>query len=122
MVDKKLPRFQNESDEAKWWFEHRSEIGSDLISASRRGERGEGSIARRARKLRELNEKDSAQAKLINVLSAFDSADGSHLLIIKVATASTKQLIRYEIRPSGREPIRAIPQILRFLGQATGIR
>jgi hypothetical protein len=53
MPEREIPRFQNEAEEARWWFEHRDEIGSDLIAASRQGRSGEGSIARRARKVRE---------------------------------------------------------------------
>ncbi len=54
MAEKEIPQFANEAEEARWWFEHRDEIGHDLISASRQGRVGEGSVARHARKAREL--------------------------------------------------------------------
>ena len=54
MADRMIPKFENEAEEARWWFEHRDEIGSDLVSASRQGRAGEGSVARHARKTREL--------------------------------------------------------------------
>jgi hypothetical protein len=54
MADRMIPKFENEAEEARWWFERRDEIGSDLVSASRQGRAGEGSVARHARKTREL--------------------------------------------------------------------
>jgi hypothetical protein len=61
MADRKIPQFQNESEEARWWFEHRDEIGSDLIAASRQGRSGEGSTARHARKTKEATKARSVQ-------------------------------------------------------------
>ena len=54
MAARKIPQFANEAEEARWWFEHRDEVGRDLVSASRQGHVGEGSVARHARKTREL--------------------------------------------------------------------
>ncbi len=56
MTERKIPQFANEAEEARWWFEHRDEIGGDLVSASRQGRAGEGSVARHARKARELKQ------------------------------------------------------------------
>jgi hypothetical protein len=53
MADRVIPRFKNEAEEARWWFENRDEIGRDLVSASQQGRTGEGSVARRARKAKE---------------------------------------------------------------------
>jgi hypothetical protein len=53
MSKREIPRFQNETEEARWWFEHRDEIGRDLIAASRQGRSGEGSVSRHARKAEE---------------------------------------------------------------------
>ncbi len=63
MHDRKIPKFENEADEAKWWFEHRAEVGADLISASRQGVVGEGSLARHARKLREAKASEYAKVE-----------------------------------------------------------
>lgn len=54
MADRVIPRFENEAEEARWWFEHRDDIGRDLVSASQQGRTGEGSVARRARKAKEV--------------------------------------------------------------------
>ncbi len=50
MAPKKLPQFANEAEEARWWFEHRSEVAEDLIVASRSGLSGEGSRGRALRR------------------------------------------------------------------------
>ena len=64
MADQVLPQFENEAEEARWWFEHREEIGKEIVAASRQGRLGEGSVARRERKLRELGSRESAEVKL----------------------------------------------------------
>ena len=47
MVSKiKLPRFANEAEEADWWYEHREEIGDELVAAIRSGQNGIGSLGR----------------------------------------------------------------------------
>jgi hypothetical protein len=63
MADRKLPKFENETEEAKWWFEHRAEVAADLVSASRQGQTGEGSIARHTRKLREAKKPELAESR-----------------------------------------------------------
>ena len=50
MAERKLPQFKNEAEEAQWWFDHREEIGQDIVSAPERGALGEGSLARHARR------------------------------------------------------------------------
>jgi hypothetical protein len=54
MADRVIPRFESEAEETRWWFEHRDEVGRDLVSASRQGRNGEGSVARGARKAKEI--------------------------------------------------------------------
>jgi ABC-type taurine transport system substrate-binding protein len=47
MVSKiKLPRFANEAEEAQWWYDHREEIGDELVAAIRSGQNGIGSLGR----------------------------------------------------------------------------
>jgi hypothetical protein len=55
-----MPRFASEAEEAQWWFDHREELGQDLVAAMQRNGLGESSAMRRARKLREMIEKTSA--------------------------------------------------------------
>jgi len=62
MADRKIPKFENEAEEAKWWFKHRDGVAAALVSALRRGASGEGSVARRERKLREANAARSKSA------------------------------------------------------------
>jgi len=42
----KLPRFANKAEEAHWWYEHREEIGDELVAAIRSGQNGIGSLGR----------------------------------------------------------------------------
>jgi hypothetical protein len=62
MAERTIPRFKDEAEEAKWWFEHRAEVAADLVTASRAGAAGEGSAARHTRKLRESQETASEPA------------------------------------------------------------
>jgi len=55
-----MPRFANEAEEAQWWFDHREELGQDLVAAMQRNGLGDSSAMRRARKLREMIDKTSA--------------------------------------------------------------
>jgi hypothetical protein len=62
MEDRKLPNmplFANEPEEAQWWFDHREELGQDLVAAQRNG-LGESSAVKRARKLQESCKKTTA--------------------------------------------------------------
>ncbi len=68
MVDRKLPKFANEDEEAQWWYDHREEIGRDFERAAADGTLGEGSVARRLRKMRALQ--DAAQAPELSGLRA----------------------------------------------------
>ncbi len=42
-----MPQFNNEGEEAQWWFEHREELGRDMVAAAQGGKLGVGT-ARRA--------------------------------------------------------------------------
>ena len=46
-----MPKFETESEEARWWFEHREALSRDLVSAAKSGRLGEGTLARAARLL-----------------------------------------------------------------------
>ncbi len=41
-----LPKFANEAEEAQWWYDHRDEIGADLVAAMRQGRNGIGTLGR----------------------------------------------------------------------------
>lgn len=56
----KLPRFQSEGEEAQWRFDHRDELGEDLVVAMEERGIGESSAMRRARKLREMGTTSAA--------------------------------------------------------------
>ena len=43
---RKIPKFENETDEARWWFERRNDVGDDIINASQTGNNGIGSKGR----------------------------------------------------------------------------
>jgi hypothetical protein len=62
MVSKiKLPRFANEDEEAQWWYDHREEIGADMLAAVREGRNGIGTLGRA--KLRAAAAEAEAEAK-----------------------------------------------------------
>jgi hypothetical protein len=42
----KLPKFQNESEEAQWWYDHRGDLDAEFEKAAANGTLGEGSMAR----------------------------------------------------------------------------
>jgi transcription elongation GreA/GreB family factor len=56
----KIPRFENEAEEAQWWFDHREEVSRDIMSAAKNGTLGEGSLGRAARKQKEAQRRESA--------------------------------------------------------------
>ena len=41
----KLPKFENEAEEAQWWFDHRDEVSAEFSRAVANGTLGEGSAA-----------------------------------------------------------------------------
>jgi predicted DNA binding CopG/RHH family protein len=43
----KVPRFENESDEAAWWFQNRDRIAQDFDRAAIEGKLTRGTVARR---------------------------------------------------------------------------
>jgi hypothetical protein len=53
MESRRIPKFENEAEEAQWWFDHREEISQDIVIASREGRLGEGSRARFQRRMME---------------------------------------------------------------------
>jgi hypothetical protein len=58
VATRRIPVFETEAEEANWWFEHRVELGDELVAAAREGRLGEGSVARYARMLRESGEQN----------------------------------------------------------------
>jgi hypothetical protein len=111
MIDRKIPQFQNESEEANWWFEHRAEIGSDLITASRQGRLGEGSVARRARKMRE-NSPHSVRNDFVRILAELGPTPKNNQFMFTVPRSGDANLIKYVIRPTSGS-INAIVKIRR---------
>ena len=60
MEKRRLPKFENEAEEARWWHENREELAKDFTNAGREGRVDLGSVARlRAR----LAAKEEAAAK-----------------------------------------------------------
>ena len=49
-----IPKFENENQEAEWWFDHREELSQDFVTAAKNGTLGEGSVARAERKRHSL--------------------------------------------------------------------
>jgi len=46
MEKRKLPCFENEAEEAQWWYDHRHELADEMIKAMREGRTGPGAVAR----------------------------------------------------------------------------
>lgn len=98
MIDRVLPKFKNESEEARWWFEHRAEIGNDLLSAARQGRLGEGSLARRARKIQEITAPLDRVRK--DVIRAFEKLGPDRRgveLLFRVSPNQTQPAIKYQM-------------------------
>ena len=62
MATRRIPVFDTEAEEANWWFEHRVELGDELVAAAREGRLGEGSVSRYARMLRDNDEQNIPRA------------------------------------------------------------
>jgi hypothetical protein len=60
----KIPRFDNETQEADWWYDHRHEVARDMIAASKAGKLGEGT---RARYKRMVSESTQQKADVSNL-------------------------------------------------------
>ena len=60
MTKLKMPRFDNEAEEAAWWYANREAVTEELVKASQEGRTGEGSVARQTRRIREANERSNA--------------------------------------------------------------
>jgi hypothetical protein len=59
----KLPKFENEGEEARWLYDHREELGAELVAASKEGRIGPGTRARYLRRLQETQQSnDGLQA------------------------------------------------------------
>jgi uncharacterized protein (DUF4415 family) len=43
----KIPKFQNEADEARWWANHQDQIAGVLEQAAAEGRLGRGTVARK---------------------------------------------------------------------------
>ncbi len=46
MEKRMIPQFANEAEEAQWWYDHREEIGADMLAAVREGRNGIGTLGR----------------------------------------------------------------------------
>jgi len=46
--ERKLPKFESEAEEARWWFENQDRIAADFEKAAAEGKLGHGSAARMA--------------------------------------------------------------------------
>jgi len=59
-MERKLPCFKDEAEEARWWYDHREEVGAEIIKSAREGTTGPGVVARLKERLRA---QESAQAE-----------------------------------------------------------
>jgi hypothetical protein len=102
MTDVRIPKFSNESEESDWWYENRASIGNVLISAVRRGDLGEGSVARRQRKLRELQIR-SARSVRREVVQAFAATSLRPQLVHKFLGKEIGEFtITYRVSPGAQ--------------------
>ena len=58
-MDRKLPHFKDEAEEARWWYDHREEVGAEIIKSAREGTTGPGVVARLREKLRKQETRQS---------------------------------------------------------------
>ena len=53
MIEPRLPKFANEAEEARWWYDNREQVGDDLVKTIREGRTGPGALARLRARQRE---------------------------------------------------------------------
>jgi hypothetical protein len=46
MEKRRIPVFETEAEEAKWWYDHREELADDFVAAIREGRTGSGVVRR----------------------------------------------------------------------------
>jgi hypothetical protein len=46
MSDLKVPKFESEAEEAKWWYENRDKVSAEFQKAAKEGRLGRGGIKR----------------------------------------------------------------------------
>jgi hypothetical protein len=46
MSDLKVPKFESEAEEAKWWYENRDRVSAEFAKAAKEGRLGRGGIRR----------------------------------------------------------------------------
>jgi hypothetical protein len=46
MSDLKIPKFETEAEEAKWWYDHREEVSDEFHKAAKEGRLGRGGVKR----------------------------------------------------------------------------
>ena len=57
-----VPKFANESEEARWWFDHSDAVADEFELAEREGRLGRGTVARLANAI-SLDPEDVARAR-----------------------------------------------------------
>ncbi len=57
-----IPAFETEAEEAQWWFDHREEIGADILAAVREGRTSLSSPSKRLKRLQELRDAKAGQS------------------------------------------------------------
>ena|GEM_PF-2107038 len=67
MEKRKLPYFKDEAEEARWWYDHREEVGAEIIKSAREGTTGPGVVARLKERLRA---QEAAQAEQTSLTSS----------------------------------------------------
>jgi hypothetical protein len=46
MSDLKVPKFESEAEEAKWWYENRAKVSAEFQKAAKEGRLGRGGVRR----------------------------------------------------------------------------
>jgi hypothetical protein len=54
-----IPRFENEAQEADWWYEKRHEVAAETIEAVKAGKNGEGTRGRYRRRVLGIEDESS---------------------------------------------------------------
>ena len=61
----KVPKFENEAEEAQWWYDHRDDLTKAFEDAAARGELHRGSAARLASATIGLDPEDISRAQAL---------------------------------------------------------
>jgi hypothetical protein len=69
-----IPHFENETQEADWWYEKRHEVAAEMIDALKAGKNGEGTRGRYRRRVLGIEDESSNSIPSASVNQALETS------------------------------------------------